>query len=555
KGYGEPSLALRRASSVTSASSDDSQESFVSSSSMYDSDGDPLVGATKLDKDIVERINALFSDPSSVTADSKYMVNTLRTVFSSPRAISASFQLEQRPRFRSVPMKTLNIDVQEALKFAYGWLCPDPSFAGPNKAFIPETLETFKSATLIALRRIEAKPIFSMAVPDTLLSLNSEVYEAMLEDACRVLGLLFLMLSPSFTSSGEGDKNPTVRNPYFAERKLFVRVAALIGKIVLSPQFAHTAKGTSPELPSYTVALITKRLSWLKRHWIHFFSIVPANVVHAWYSVILDYVIQLASQYYSSALSERASACTVTDLEHPLVPLLEFLRLLYEGNETILSGASTRLLPEEVECETSRACKVLERDDFASPEFVKCFDIEEEIGRWLRHARYQSSPEKEIGRIDPTVESNFFTPLIYPFLVPVSVKAEMLAVEMHSRLKLRYLSSFHRQTEVTQSQRLLHVDQFAEQSTLPSTDLAWPFFEANQAEMKAAMNPYLVLAVRRSHIVQDTMDLMRNNMHRLRYPFKVRFVAGGEDGVDLGGVQKEFFRQLMPRLLSPDYGL
>ncbi|KAJ1933769.1 hypothetical protein FBU59_005920, partial [Linderina macrospora] len=53
----------------------------------------------------------------------------------------------------------------------------------------------------------------------------------------------------------------------------------------------------------------------------------------------------------------------------------------------------------------------------------------------------------------------------------------------------------------------------------------------------------------------DAMDMLQLSLGRVRFPFKVRFVASGEDGVDMGGVQKEFFAQLMPQLLSPSQGL
>ena len=41
----------------------------------------------------------------------------------------------------------------------------------------------------------------------------------------------------------------------------------------------------------------------------------------------------------------------------------------------------------------------------------------------------------------------------------------------------------------------------------------------------------------------------------LRKPLKVRFVGSGEQGLDLGGVQKELFQVLFRQILDPDYGL
>lgn len=41
----------------------------------------------------------------------------------------------------------------------------------------------------------------------------------------------------------------------------------------------------------------------------------------------------------------------------------------------------------------------------------------------------------------------------------------------------------------------------------------------------------------------------------LRKPLKVRLVGGGEQGLDMGGVQKEMFQQLFQTILDPAYGM
>ncbi|KAI9468651.1 hypothetical protein BX667DRAFT_473830 [Coemansia mojavensis] len=83
----------------------------------------------------------------------------------------------------------------------------------------------------------------------------------------------------------------------------------------------------------------------------------------------------------------------------------------------------------------------------------------------------------------------------------------------------------------------------------------WPLLTANQAAVSQASNPYLVLSVRRSRLVQDVVDMVLAGAGREQFPLKVRFVGSGEDGVDMGGVQKELFAVLMPRLLNPENGL
>lgn len=68
--------------------------------------------------------------------------------------------------------------------------------------------------------------------------------------------------------------------------------------------------------------------------------------------------------------------------------------------------------------------------------------------------------------------------------------------------------------------------------------------------------PYLVLRVRRSpYLVNDTLLQIQNASanNTLKRPLKVQFI--GEQGVDEGGVQKEFFQLLMRDMFDPDYGM
>uniref|UniRef100_A0AAV1UAM6 HECT-type E3 ubiquitin transferase n=1 Tax=Peronospora matthiolae TaxID=2874970 RepID=A0AAV1UAM6_9STRA len=73
---------------------------------------------------------------------------------------------------------------------------------------------------------------------------------------------------------------------------------------------------------------------------------------------------------------------------------------------------------------------------------------------------------------------------------------------------------------------------------------------------ESALSPYLVLKVRRENIVEDAMrQLVRlsSSAETLKKSLKVKFV--GEEGIDEGGVQKEFFQILIRQLLDPSYGM
>lgn len=63
-----------------------------------------------------------------------------------------------------------------------------------------------------------------------------------------------------------------------------------------------------------------------------------------------------------------------------------------------------------------------------------------------------------------------------------------------------------------------------------------------------------IIRVRRGHLLEDALDeVARQRPRDLFKPLRVHFI--GEDGVDAGGVKKEFFQLLMAELLCADYGM
>merc|ERR1719473_1731620 len=68
------------------------------------------------------------------------------------------------------------------------------------------------------------------------------------------------------------------------------------------------------------------------------------------------------------------------------------------------------------------------------------------------------------------------------------------------------------------------------------------------------VNPYLVLKIRRSNVVEDTLrQLVACSSSQFKKPLKIIFDQ--EEGVDEGGVQKEFFQLLMEELYNEDFGM
>ncbi|CAG8152356.1 unnamed protein product [Penicillium nalgiovense] len=75
--------------------------------------------------------------------------------------------------------------------------------------------------------------------------------------------------------------------------------------------------------------------------------------------------------------------------------------------------------------------------------------------------------------------------------------------------------------------------------------------------MKTSMSTYLVLVVRRDNILSDALSqLWRREKRELLRPLKVQMgMDEGEEGLDHGGVQQEFFRLLMGQAFDPSYGM
>lgn len=78
--------------------------------------------------------------------------------------------------------------------------------------------------------------------------------------------------------------------------------------------------------------------------------------------------------------------------------------------------------------------------------------------------------------------------------------------------------------------------------------------EQHMMHEEATSHPYLILRIRRPHIVSDALSQLAALDERdKKKPLRVKF--NGEQGVDEGGVTKEFFQVILAALLDPTYGM
>lgn len=66
----------------------------------------------------------------------------------------------------------------------------------------------------------------------------------------------------------------------------------------------------------------------------------------------------------------------------------------------------------------------------------------------------------------------------------------------------------------------------------------------------------MVLEISRQNVLEDTFNaIWRREEREIMRPLKIRLgEEGGEEGLDSGGVQQEFFRLAIAAALDPDYG-
>ena len=78
-----------------------------------------------------------------------------------------------------------------------------------------------------------------------------------------------------------------------------------------------------------------------------------------------------------------------------------------------------------------------------------------------------------------------------------------------------------------------------------------------QDRLDVAQRGFLTLEIRRGNVLLDALNqIWRRQRRELMRPLKVRMgMDEGEEGVDHGGVQQEFFRVAVAEALNPDYGI
>ncbi|XP_035515655.1 probable E3 ubiquitin-protein ligase HERC3 [Morone saxatilis] len=230
----------------------------------------------------------------------------------------------------------------------------------------------------------------------------------------------------------------------------------------------------------------------------------PSKVLDNWWCFVDDTVfIRMVDMYKSIVVFMLTGGKTL------LVPVF------YENYFV----ATLRLL--EKLHKVNLKARHVEYSRFYIPDITSLVDIQEDYLKW-----FLSKAEIKVGSSSPS-QSDFPSVNLcaYPFILNAQAKTTMLQTDAELQMQMAV------------SGANLH-----------------NVFMLLTLEPHLARNPYLVLHVRRNHLVSDTLrELTMYSDVDLKKPLKVIF--DGEEAVDAGGVTKEFFLLLLKELMDPVYGM
>ena len=67
------------------------------------------------------------------------------------------------------------------------------------------------------------------------------------------------------------------------------------------------------------------------------------------------------------------------------------------------------------------------------------------------------------------------------------------------------------------------------------------------------MSPYCFIEVRRENLIEDALNILSKVGMNFKKEIKVKFI--NEEGIDSGGVRKEFFQLIVKQIFDPDYSM
>jgi ubiquitin-protein ligase E3 A len=173
--------------------------------------------------------------------------------------------------------------------------------------------------------------------------------------------------------------------------------------------------------------------------------------------------------------------------------------------------------------ESNQISKNISISEFYIPEISQNLDFKREYKCW--------KDSKSASKF------SFFK---YPFIFDPIAKTRIMHIDALFQMSGEFEEAYVSQALVFHAQKFLeHNEQLS----------------GLEEKMQTAANTFLVLEIRRHSMIEDTIEQLRKKSLDLKKAIKVKFIDGGEVGMDQGGVQKEFFQLIISELLDATYGL
>ncbi|KAF9559899.1 hypothetical protein EC968_006422 [Mortierella alpina] len=143
---------------------------------------------------------------------------------------------------------------------------------------------------------------------------------------------------------------------------------------------------------------------------------------------------------------------------------------------------------------------------------------------------------------DKSDEDKPFSYFDYPFLLSPTSKSHIINLDALTQMSAHYEDACVRHAMADHAQRLLP-------DSLSITAREF------QKGIRTGSSPYLVLELTRAHLVEEAFEQITKKHADLKKPLKVAFVDVGEEGMDQGGVTKEFFQIMVEKVFDSQFGL
>ncbi|KAF9582823.1 hypothetical protein BGW38_010715 [Lunasporangiospora selenospora] len=143
---------------------------------------------------------------------------------------------------------------------------------------------------------------------------------------------------------------------------------------------------------------------------------------------------------------------------------------------------------------------------------------------------------------DKSPEDRFFSYFDYPFLLSPTAKSHVISLDALLQMSAHYEDACIRHALADHAQRLLPEDMSSSAHVF-------------QMSIRAGSSPYLVLELGRERLVEEAFEQITKKHADLKKPLKVAFVDVGEEGMDQGGVTKEFFQLMVEKVFDSRFGL